>query len=291
VRRRFAALAALVLCAGACANTDYDAPKLAAAVVVVRTEGAHALAVGPNGTLFFGSPTGEVLRVDALHPATPELVWPPVFQGPLTLLGIAARADVVVMSYVHMSECRLEVIRKTRDGAVAVWVGPKVSPHTAAGQLVFESDGRLLVAVGTRILRLVPNGRSTQQPSEVSAGWIRPSAFTVDDRGRLWVADQARPDGRELVARGRERNGAKRRRFASALPARSTPTGLAAAANELYVCRPGQHDLYRLHIGLDEVARRRVAVPGLSCDGGVVSMPDGSLITATAHDIRRYRAR
>ncbi|MEY2426427.1 MAG: hypothetical protein QOI61_1999, partial [Actinomycetota bacterium] len=48
---------------------------------------------------------------------------------------------------------------------------------------------------------------------------------------------------------------------------------------------------YRLHIGLDEVARRRDWLPGLVCDRDIAVAKDGSVITATNGAIYRYRPR
>ncbi|MEY2470371.1 MAG: hypothetical protein QOF21_3069 [Actinomycetota bacterium] len=168
---------------------------------------------------------------------------------------------------------------------------PKFGPPVAGNASVFDKavvdkDGNVYVAAKTQLMRL-EDGRRV----EVSGGWVNPDAFTFDERGRLWVADQARPDGKELVARGKERNGAKRRRFATALPAGSKPVGIAAIDDELFVCRSGQGDVYRLHVGIDDVARRRGVVPGLKCDTAIVSLADGSLVTATGDDIRRYPPR
>jgi len=190
-----------------------------------------------------------------------------------------ALAALLVVAFVT-SACTNE------DRYAQTFGSPVAADASAFDVAVVDERGDVYVAVDTRIMR-IDAGRRV----EVSGGWVNPNAFTFDDRGRLWVADQARADGKELVARGREKNGAKRRRFATALPEGSKPSGIAAIKDELFVCRSGQRDVYRLHVGLDDVARRRGVVPGLKCDRAIMSLPDGSLVTATGDDIRRYPPR
>jgi len=158
------------------------------------------------------------------------------------------------------------------------------------GQLHVSSDGHIAVDRDGRIYESV-GGRIMQGSTIISKGWVNPFAFSIDARNRLFVADQASDSGKERTARGRENDVAKRNRFSAVLPKNSKPIGLAILDDELLVCRSTYRDVFRLHVGIDNTPRNRGVVKGLACTGAIATMADGSVVTATAHEIRRYPPR
>jgi len=129
---------------------------------------------------------------------------------------------------------------------------------------------------------LVPAGAGLRAPGDVRAdvfatGLPRPTAFAVDDRGRLWAtsgAGAATPqDGVWLVSR----KGAQPRYVIRKVP---TPLGLTWFGGELYVSERGRVRAYRGFTGTRFSHARTVltGLPvGLHQNAGITSGPDARL--------------
>lgn len=301
--KRFAlVLVATTLAAGACSVADRYAPKFAAQTLIARGKEVDAFALGERNTLYYGErATGDVYRVNIAKPSTPVRVTHVDVKtdGQRGLLGLAYRDKALFIASTRASDGKLEVRRWASDDASqVVWVGPESKDLANGGSLRFDNKGGLIISVGElagggsgKLLRLHAGGPETQTPTEITRGWHNPFGFTVDFRNNLWVADNAPGREKELVSRGNERDRANRRRHATALPSHFAPSGLAIDEYELYACSYTTKAVFRLHIGLDNVARRRGEVKGLTCQSAIVAQPDGSLITATSTAIYRYPAR
>src|SRR5205085_163046 len=141
-----------------------------------------------------------------------------------------------------------------------------------AAHIAFAKDDQLIVGITHNLTKIDPFHGAGVKPTIISSGWTDPS-FVLGRGNRIWVADNALPGTKELVARGRERDAAKRRRFATALPAYTNPSGVAIRNDELLVCSRTHRKVFRLHIGLDDVARRRSPIVGMVCDRDIVTAP------------------
>jgi len=275
--RRVAAVVTVVaaLVSSACTTADRYELKLGAAQVLAPAGGVRALAVGGRDIVYASANSG-VYRVNTVTRAAP------VFVSPIqNVTSIAVRRGEPIVA--SKSGRIVQVTALPPGGERPIWrATSRRSPHVEVG-----STGDIYVSLGTRIDRIDAGGRT----APVSDGWVNAFAFDVDDRDRLFVADQAPRGGTAFVARGRESDRAKRRRFATGLPKGSVPSALATRVDELLVCRANAHDVYRLHVGLDNTPRRRGVVRGVACEGAIATMADGSVVTATANDIRRYPPR
>jgi hypothetical protein len=255
----------------ACSVPDRYLPKLLPGETIARVRGVVALAVGPKHATYYALANGEVYSL-AIRPTK------------LIAHFTTTRLDSIAFSpngllYAAFLSAQGVSVAAWKDGASDTVIETTVE---AKGEIAFDTDGRLLLGIGDRII--------DTQGQVISDGWRAPQV--VPGRGhRLWVADNAPGDDKELVARGREKSVVKRRRFASALPLRTDPSDLALLKDELLVCSEHYGTVYRLHIGLDDVARRRSALKNVKCRNAIVISPDNSVITATEDAILRYGAR
>jgi hypothetical protein len=272
VRRAAAVLTALAaIVMTGCAGRDRYAPTLSAAEVIGRVQGVVSLAIGPDKTVYYALASGEVYALGDDRPAL-------IATFPTAALDSIAISSDGILHGAYRDAGRL---------TVATWVDRAARGflHLRANgpaQIAYNKNGDLLVAVGDRL--------ADAQGHVISNGWHSPRIAAGRDN-RIWVADDAPGTEKELVARGREKDGAKRRRFASALPPHTDPSGIALRKDELLVCGRRLGRVYRLHIGLDDVARRRGTLAGLKCTNAIVVAPDGAVITATDNAILRYGAR
>lgn len=275
-------IAAVTFLAGAaCGSRDRNDLAFAEPTRVARVSGVQALAVDGSHLYYGMFDTGEIFKVNARRPATPTRLATVTVRGKGTngVMGLAVFDHELFVSYVQPD--RRLVVAKVVGGGI-VWRGPLVNSLRRDGHIVFDPDGALYVSIGARVVRIVDGEAET-----VSDGWVNPFAFSIDERDRMFVADAPSPGGKAFVARGRENDQPKRRRFATGLPG-SKPSGLAFVGDEVLVCRSNVGDVARLHIGLDNTARRRGSIEGVKCRNAVVVMSDGSVVTALAHEIRRY---
>lgn len=196
-----------------------------------------ALAVTSDGGILVGERlTGAVRVIDAdgrLRDA-PLVRVEVATGGQRGLLGLAVLGPRIFAAWTRPGDRRLvvgEVAPETR----AVWEGPISSRLATGGHLEVSADGDLLIGVGDlqrpelvddpttpngKILRVDPNGRPDQVPAVVGAGWNNPFAFTVTDRGEIWVADNS--PGRRPERLGQAGAAAR----ATDLPGRRAPAAL-----------------------------------------------------------------
>ena len=264
-------MGALAIALSGCSVTDRYLPKLLPGETIARVRGVTALAIGPDNATYYALANGEVYSL-VTRPARLVAQFP------------TARLDSIAFS---PNGVLYGAYLDSRGVSVAAWKNGAANSliQTGAagrGDIVFDSTGRLLLGVGNRIV--------DTQGATVSASWHSPEL--VPGRGnRLWVVDDAPGNAKDFVARGRETNATKRRRFASALPEGTRPADVTIRNDELLVCDRRAGTVYRLHIGLDDVARRRSALKNVKCQTAIVVSPDNSVITATDNAILRYGAR
>lgn len=261
-------VALAVLAAGCSVGGDRYLPKFGAAQRLVKAPKVTALAVGPSGAVYFA--LGAAVSV--INPGSrPRAVA--YFQAAGAVTGLATEADGSLL--VASRGAMVQRVRGTESSIV--WSADRAgAPHVAV------SRNEVVIGLGKTI-------RSADD-AVISDGWTDP--VVLSGRGRaIWVADNVPGGKKELVARGREKDRPKRRRFATALPANTNPVGMALLDPALLVCSRAQRNVFRLHIGLDDVARRREPLKGVACSHGIAAAPDGSLITATHEAIYRYPPR
>ncbi|HVT78261.1 MAG TPA: hypothetical protein VHD87_14595 [Acidimicrobiales bacterium] len=274
-----------VLVAGGCSRGAGDqAPKFAAPQRVAAATGVEAMAVDGT-TLYYGVvDTGDIHRVDAVHPGTPERIGHVVVRsaGANGLVGLAVRGHALFVAYVQPD--RHLVVATLERGVV--WTGPLTNSLHHDGHVAFDDGGHLVISFHSQLLQVGSGEGSTV----VSDGWVSPFAFDIDAHNRLFVADQPPLHGRALVAHGRDRAAARRRRGAELFRG-SKPSGLAVLGDDLLVCRGGQGDVFRVHVAASGTLKRRAALPDVKCRSAIVALSDGSIVTAVAHEIRRYPRR
>lgn len=287
VAERFAAgivLAATSL-AGCGGGGDRYLPNFGPAETVVTPTGPVVFTLAPTGggvfyaelrtNDLFAAARGETPRLIARLAAKPDS------------LSVDERGQIFVAT--RTKKHRLAITRfaaDQRDSRV-IWNGPT---SRFAAHIAVTGEGELLVGLAGHLLSLDPRNGPDQKPTVVSSGWTDP-VLTLGRGNRIWVADNGLPGLQEHVARGRERDVAKRNRFASALPPYTNPAGVALLDDELLLCSRTHRKVYRLHIGIDDIARRRGWMPGLVCDRDIAAAADRSVVTATTGAIYRYPPR
>jgi hypothetical protein len=275
--RLLALVAVAALTATAC-NSNYDRYRLRfqAAQTIATPNGPVTFAVGPNNRVYYAE-----LRTNALHYVDRNRVVHDLFTTQDKPDSLAVDHHGVVYIAARTRKHRLTVNAYRSGNPEVVWHGP--TTHSPV-HLAITSEGELVVGVGDEVLELQPTHKV------ISRGWADP-VIAAGRSERIWVADNEPPGGKERVARGRETNHAKRNRFASVLPPFTNPSDATVINDEILLCSRTHHKVYRLHIGLDEVARRRSFVGRLVCDRDIGSLTDGSVITAQTSVIYRYPPR
>lgn len=134
-------------------------------------------------------------------------------------------------------------------------VGPLDGPLTWIGPLVnsLRRDGHIAFDSQGRLFVSIGRRiyRLGDRVTTVSKGWRNPFAFTIDPNGRVVVVDQPRAGAGGTKA-----------------------SGVAFVGDTRLVCRSNVGDVAPLH--------------GVKCRNAIVTTGDGSVITAIAHEIRRY---
>jgi hypothetical protein len=278
LRRLTAVVALLALVAGACGDIGKDRYQLrfARAETLATTNGPVTFTVAPNGRIYYAE-----LRTNAFHYLDRDNAVRDLFttRDKPDSLVVDARGVVYVAARTRVH--KLTVTAYRNGDPEVVWHGPTTR---SAAHLVITTKGELVVGVGDDVLELRPTHKV------VSQHWTDPVVIAGRDN-RIWVADNEPPGGKERVARGREKSHAKRNRFASVLPAYMNPSGGTLIKDEILLCSRTHKKVYRLHIGLDDVARRRDFVGRLVCDRDIGSLPDGSVITAQTNALYKYPPR
>jgi hypothetical protein len=277
--RAVAAVVALTLLGACTANTDRYRPTFGARETVATTNGPVTFTLAPNGRIYFAE-----LRTNAIqyldHDNAAHAVVTPADKPD----SLAVDTDGTLFVAARNLRHRLSVTRYDDGAATVIWEG---NVSTFAAHIALGPDGRLLVGWHTRLFSLDPRGRVGQTPQLISDGYTDP-VFVVGRGNRIWVADNASPGDKERVVRGREKSEDKRNRFGSVLPAYTNPSSAVLVKDEVLLCSKTHRKLYRLHIGLDDVARRRGMLAGLVCERDIALRADGSLITTQRGVIYRY---
>jgi hypothetical protein len=287
MRKALAVATVAALAFAACSSKDRYLPKFDAAQKLATVAGPVTLAVSPSGEVFYGvRATGNVYSAQAGR-VEPDLV---VHFDTDQLDSIAVEGRSTVYAAYHRRPDGHVVIDRFAAGSEIENIRVlAASPEPV--NIAVDAKRRLLIGIGNRIESIDPVIAHAPAPKEISSGWANPRAFVPGRGDRIWVADDAPKGEKERVARGGETNKAKRRRFATVLPKDTDPSGVALRDDELLVCSEHYGTVYRLHIGLDDVARRRAVVEGLECKHSIVAAPDRSVITATSTAIYRYPPR
>jgi hypothetical protein len=272
--RRLAALLAVAFLLTACSGKDRYLPEFGQAETLVTTNGPVTFTLAPNGDIYYAE-----LRTNEVY-----------------VLSSEAKRLVADLHYKPDSlavDAHGLLWAAGRNKIHQPWISsvPSPTPVTGSGppsrfplHIAFD-DGKLIIGHDDTVV-----SRENGDDTLISKGWTDP--VVAPGRGnRIWVADNALPGSKERVARGRERSIAKRNRFASTLPEFTNPSGMALLDDQLLVCSKTRKKVFRLHIGIDDVARRRDWMKGLVCDRDIAVAKDGSLITATRGSIVRYPPR
>ncbi len=295
-----------------CGGDDESAiPELEAAV---QAQQPAALAVAPGGTLLFGERlTGHVFGLAAPYDAgTPQDVTTVAVTGSERdqrgLLSLAVDGNgVVYASYTRAEDGRLvvaEIARVGGDGAVApvetrlLWVGPESAERANGGHVVAAPDGNVVVGVGDlldagrvddpeapngKLLALDPAGPADQQAAVLSGDWNNPFAFTYDDQGVLWVADNAGPSGAERIGRG-DRPDARRTELRPPDDQMAPSALVPLDDGDLGVCSYLEGRLLRIRVDGDR-ATPTDDVLTEPCRLGAVALPDGRVVVADSDEV------
>ncbi len=277
--RLAAVFVAAVVFAACGAGGDRYEPTFAGAQKIATTNGPVTFTVAPNGRIYFAE-----LRTNAIHYLDRNGKTHAVVTTRDKPDSLAVDSDGALFVAARTQTHRLSVTRYDDGVARVIWRG---GASRFAAHIAMAADGDLVVGWHTRLFSLDPRGSEQQRPQRISDGYTDP-VFTMGRGNRIWVADNRLPGAKERVVRGREESRSKRNRFGSVLPGSTNPSSAVVSDDEVLLCSRTHRSVYRLHIGLDDVARRRGTLPGLVCERDLGLMADGSLITTQPGVIYRY---
>lgn len=272
------ALAAFAL-AGCSLSRDRYEPKFAKAEQLATTNGPVTFTVAPNGRIYFAELRTNAISYLDRNNAAHSVVTPADKPD-----SLAVDRDGVLFVAARNQAHRLAITRYDGDAARVIWRG---DTSRFAAHITLSPRGELVVGWRTQLFSLDPDGAETQAPRVISDGYTDP-VFAFGRGTRIWLADNGLPGSKERVVRGRERNDAKRNRFAAVLPAYTNPSGVVVYDDQVLLCSRTHRKVYRLHIGIDDVARKRDYLPGLQCERDIGQLADGSLITTRLGVVYRY---
>lgn len=278
-----------------------DRPPAPDRLFVAEAPEVAAMASLPDGGLLLGERvTGRILRADrsGTADAAPVTTLPVSVEGQRGLLGLAV--DGTGQAFAAWTEPggRIQVGQVAPGPTRIVWDGPMSAEAANGGHLAFDSGGGLVIGIGDllsqpkiddpafphgKLLRLDPAGAPAQQPELVSSGWNNPFAFTIDDEGRLWVADNTPGDTPERLARG---DAGPRATDITVLPAGTAPSGLAVRGDTLAVCGYLTRTLVPYRIAQGGPPEPAGGVLADDCRLGVATLSDGRLAYSTGQTIR-----
>lgn len=288
--------AALAGCSGA---GDIDAPARSGELLV-RTQGAAALAALPGGGLRFGELGGRVREVGRDGEVRDLARLRASRGGQRGLVGLAV--DDRGRTFAAYTEAspprRLVVVQVASGSARLVWRGPPSRDLANGGQIAFGPDRRLTIGIGDlqepariddpdavngKLLSLDPDGPPDQRPRVLSGGWNNPYAFVWTADGALWVADNAPGERFERIGRG---DPAGRGAPVLRLDERLAPAGLAALpSGDLLLCGFVSRRLDRVLIAPGRRPRLADDPLATDCSLGVEPLADGRIAYATRRAI------
>lgn len=265
--------------------------------------------VDDGGFVYGERTTGQVrlVRGDGELEPNPVVTLPVSADGQRGLLGLArlldaeearlfaawtrAEDDVLVVGQVFPGEPRL------------IWEGPVSVDRGNGGHLEVSPAGDLVIGIGDagasdliddpeapngKLLVLDPDGDVDQTPEVLSSGWRNPFAFTYDDDGRLWVADNAPPGRPERIGLGDKEDGA-----VTELSENLAPSALVTLPDgDLGLCGFLDGQMRRVAIdrgvrtGTDPTARLAGDVVVEPCTVAAVQLVGGTTLFATETQIR-----
>jgi hypothetical protein len=275
-------LVALAVLAAACASKDRFRPDFDARETIGRPAGPVVFAVAPNDDIVYV----ELRTLDMFRLRSGEEAQ---------LLGrLTTKPDSLAVNRAGV----IFAAGRDRQRRLTIWrpqVAGKVDPATRGPASRFpvhikSAGGDTLIVGHSRNVYSLRVGQPFADRTPISSGWTDP-VIALGRGTRIWVADNGLPGSKERAARGRERDVAKRNRFASDLPPDTNPTDAVVYDDELLLCSRTHKKVYRLHIGIDDVARRRDWLAPLVCDRNIGVTRDGALITAQTDAIYRYPPR
>ncbi len=274
--RRIAAFIAFASLLAACSGKDRYLPEFGAEEKLATTNGPVVFTVAPNGHVFYAE-----LRTNDIYEVNGEAATLVTHLGyKPDSLAVNSRGQLFAAGRDKLH--RPWVTRVAQPGERFSGNGP---PSKFPVHIAFNGDNQLLIGHGDKLVSRV-NGNDTL----ISKDWTDP-VITPGRGDRIWVADNALPGKDERVARGREQSVSKRNRFSSTLPSYTNPSGIVRLDDQLLLCSRTHKKVYRLHIGIEDVARRRGWMKGLVCDRDIAVDRQGALYTAANAAIYRYPPR
>ena len=309
----FGAVAAigLLLAAGCTGDDGGEGAARRTQTATVAASNPVALLAEPDGSLLYAERlTGDVRRVDAdgsldgLPVAHVDVVGAESDQR--GLLGLTrASGGGLYAAWVRASDSRLVVGRIDAPTPEIVWEGPISSDLANGGHLATAPDGRLVIGIGDlqqdrelandsgvpnrKMLSLDPAGAASQTAEILSTGWNNPFAFTYDDAGVLWVADNTPGDQPERIGRG-DRPAAE----ATDLDTETDGEAAAAALVALGSGRLGRCGFLSGRVDVVDVSddQPRITDTGLAepCRTGAAVLSDGRIVTATLDSLVVFTA-
>ncbi|MGI8728478.1 MAG: PQQ-dependent sugar dehydrogenase [Solirubrobacteraceae bacterium] len=291
---------ALVACGGG-DDDDDEAGKQPA------TQSADPRVPEPGDPAVFSAlaalPGGKVLAGELVSGTVRELPGrrvvarvPVKAGGQRGLLGLAIDGDGGIYAASTAEDLRLVVDRIAPGERERIYDGPKSTELGIGGHIAFADDGRLLLGIGDlgggekiddpealngKLVSLDPEGSPDQRPRILSGGWHNPFAFDLDERGRVWIADNAPGTLPERIGRGDGED-----RAITVLDGRRAPSGVAMLSpRALALCGvvSGKLERFRRDAGGRWKPAGTIA---RDCRYGVLKTSDGRLAVSGSDGVR-----
>ena len=266
-----------------------------------------------DGAFVYGErETGRIriVRGDGEVDEAPVTSVDVINEGQRGLLGLARLVDPeprLFASWTRAEDGALVVGEVFPGEPRIVWVGPESVDRGNGGHLDVSTNGDLIIGIGDagepdliedpdapngKILALDPDGDVDQNPEVLSSGWRNPYAFTYDENGRLWVADNAPPGKPERIGVGDKEDA-----MLTSLAENLAPSAMIALPDgSLGVCGFLDGQMRKVRVsrgggtGSDPTASLTGDVLVEPCTVAAVLASDGSTVFATETEIRRKGA-
>lgn len=253
-----------------------------------------ALAALPGGRVLAGELASGTVRE---MPGGRVIARVPVKAGGQRgLLGLAVDDDGAVYAASTARDLTLVVDRIAPGEPKRIYNGPKATELGIGGHLAFAENGRLLLGIGDlgstkliddpqalngKLVSLDPGGPPDQRPRVLSGGWHNPYAFDLDERGRVWIADNSPGTLPERIGRG---DGDSRQ--ITQLRGTRAPSGIAMLSpRTLALCGVVSGKLERFR--RDDGGRwTSTGTISRDCRYGVVATSDGRLAVSGSDGVR-----